>query len=814
MDNLFTQFEDATARHGGRLAVAFRPRYRTTRWDYTELAAQARALAGELARHGVGPGDRVLLYAGSSPFWVAAYFAVLGRGAAVVPLNPQSSAAQLERVAAAAEPRAALVSAHAPWRAAVPCIVIERAGPAAPPCDDFPGRGCGADDLAAIVFTSGTTGDPKGVMLTHGNLMANIAMVGRAAPLAPADHVLTIVPLFHMYAQMTSMLYPLRCGAAVTYLTAPGSRLILEALRFAPVTHLVAVPEFLKTVMARVDARFARVPRVLRRLLAPAIRARISSTLHTIVSGGAALDPDVERWWRALGYTVLQGYGLTETSPVVASNTADAWRTGSVGKPCAGLDVRIAADGEILVRGPSVMAGYFRDAARTGAAFDDGWFRTGDGGHMDDDGFLYVHGRRKYMILGPSGENVFPEDIEAELAAVPGVRDSAVFGLERGGRTVVHAVLLCDDCDGDRVIAQANRQLAPHQQIMSWSRWPQPDFPRSATRKPKKEEIMAAVAVPGTTAPATAGPATALTQLVARVTGHDAAGIHPGTRLVGDLGVDSLLRIELVSCVEEELNVLMDENLITPQTTMAELEAHIAARGGRAPRVTPYPRWSLAPWARAVRPALRALLLEWWMRPLCRLEVGGLEHLAGLAGPVIFMPNHRSFLDTVAVVMAMPPPLRDRIAVAAATIVLYGRYRGVAPLADLTYNSYPFPSEAWENIRPGLDYTGRLVDDGWNVLVYPEGQMRRNEPVRLQPLKAGAGMLAVEMQVPVVPVAVSGTDVMLPPDCIVPRRRGRVRVLFGAPLHAAPDMSFTAAAARIGAALDRLLAQLEPRRGP
>ena len=301
---------------------------------------------------------------------------------------------------------------------------------------------------------------------------------------------------------------------------------------------------------------------------------------------------------------------------------------------------------------------------------------------------------------------------------------------------------------------------------------------------------------------------TPLVQLLAQVTHHDAGTIHPGSRIVGDLGVDSLMRIELVSCIEEELNVAVDENCITPQTTVADLEARIAAQAVRSPLLTDYPRWSLSPWVNVLRPLVRGALVTSWIHFVCRLKVSGAEHLETLAGPVIFMANHRSFLDSPVALMVIPRRLRSKLAIAAATGVLYERFRWIAPLADLTYNSYPFPTEAFENIKTGLEYTGRLLDDGWNVLIFPEGQMRRDSTTLL-PLKGGAGVLAVEMQVPVVPMVIVGTDRIVPPDRLVPRCSGIVQVRFGTPICAEAGENYLEAARRIEAAMHALLAQVE-----
>jgi len=791
--------------HDARLALQFRPRYRTVRWSYAELGARVRCLEAALAESGVEPGDRVLLCADNSPDWAAAFFAILACRAVAVPLNPRSPAEQINRIVASAEPRLVLLSVRTPRTAAsLPALTIESiSGAERPPAARAGHDGQDPQALAEIIYTSGTTGDPKGVMLTHQNLLSNLEAVSLGVPLTPDDHILTLVPLFHVYGQITSLLIPLHAGCAATYLPAPSSRTILDALAHTPATHFVAVPAVLKTMMDRLEIRLGRIPGFLRRALRDRIRARISRSLRVIVSGGAPLDPVVEEKWLALGFEVLQGYGLTETSPVVAANTPAAHRTGSVGKPLSGVEVKLSPDREILVRGPNVMAGYWRDPARTEAAFADGWFKTDDGGHFDEDGFLYVHGRRKYMILGPSGENVFPEDLEAELNRVPGVSDSAVIGLAQEGRTVIHAVLLCDPEQADAIVAEANRNLAPHQQIMRWSVWPEADFPRSVTRKVKKEDVIRALAGQPAAAPA-AGKLTPLKRILTEVTRADPGALADTARLGGDLGIDSLLRIELVSRIEEQLNVIVEEARITPETTVAEFDALVEKQRGVAPKLGQYPRWSLAPWASLLRPWAQRIFFKSWISPFCRLRVEGLEHLANLDGPVILMANHRSFLDSAAATFAIPKALRARLGIAASTEVLYAQYRWAVPLGELSLNAFPFPTGLHENIRQGLDYVGRLLDDGWNVLVFPEGRMRRDGEALL-PLKGGAGVIAVEMGVPILPVAIAGTDRIMPPGTFVPRRRGSVTVRFGQPLQVAPEEPYEAATARIEAALRDLL---------
>jgi long-chain acyl-CoA synthetase len=271
MDSLAAFFDRQIRRHGSREAVCYRPRYRTIRWSYDVLGERVLQLTQTLAAHGVDPGDRVVLCAENSPHWVAAFFAILNRGGVVVPLNPKSTPEQIKRIGKSAEPKLALLSRSLAWPdEAVPCLPVDSAYAvieAAATRDRIVTENTG--ELAEIIYTSGTTGDPKGVMLSHGNLLADLDAVMKAVPLKPDDHILTLLPLFHVFGQMTSLLCSLHSGCAVTYLAAPTTRAVREALAHAPATHLVAVPEVLKTVMDRLESRLGRIPGFLRRAARP-----------------------------------------------------------------------------------------------------------------------------------------------------------------------------------------------------------------------------------------------------------------------------------------------------------------------------------------------------------------------------------------------------------------------------------------------------------------------------------------------------------------------------------------------------------------
>ncbi len=825
-------FQHSVEKFRDRPALIMRPRYRTIRWTYAGLARYADSIARMLAAEGVRSGDRVLLWAPNSPYWVGAFFGILLRGGVVVPLHVENTSEFIEKVARQTDARLLLKASSLRGPASgLRAIDIDFLPPelASLPASPQPAAGH-EDDLAEIVYTSGTTGAPKGVMLTHRNIVSNIEDLAGAIPVGPQDRFLSILPLSHLFEQVAGMLFPISRGARIIYLPRVSSGLIAEAMAEHRVTKLLAVPQFLDTVMKRIEARAraegreaaletlrrvaGHLPFPLRRILFRKVLRRFGGRFKTVASGGAPLDPGLEQKWELLGIRLLQGYGLTETSPIVSANTYRAHRFGSVGKPLKNVSVTIVPDGEILVKGPNVFPGYYRDEAKTRQAFTAdgpsttlgaGWFKTGDLGELDRDGFLSIRGRKKYLILGPAGQNVYPEDIEFELNKIPGMKDSAVVGLERpGGRVEIHAVLLLEaGVDSAAVVARANERLASFQRIQAWSVWPGEDFPRSATRKVKKENVLEWLREKKPAA-ARARPAeekTPLMRLLAEVTDVPLAEIQPATKIVPELHLDSLSRIEVVARIEEQFGVEVEEAKITPASTVQELEALVQAKQPikEKPPLRAWPRSWFVSLDRALDQTLIILPL---LKLFVSLRVQGRDHLSGLSFPVIFMPNHLSYLDSAALAMALPFRIRKRLAFAAAQDVVWGTYKRMAWLAEYFFNAFPFPRREGENIKAGLEHMGRLLDQGWSAVLYPEGEI--SPAAELLPLKRGAGLVAVEMGVPVVPVRISGTAEIMPSGEFLPRRRGAVTVRFGKPLRFGPRDSYIDATGAIESALRRL----------
>jgi long-chain acyl-CoA synthetase len=784
------------ARFPDKTALAMRVGYRTVSLSYRDVHEIASRTAGFLRDQGVAKGDRVMVLAPNSPDWICLFWGVLLRGAVLVPLNLQSTAEMVRQIAT--QSGAKLLFKHRGYKATLPPGVT---GYDLDYIHELPANlgqqpEITETDLAEIVYTSGTTGQPKGVMLTHGNLSANAASVSQAMPMTSEDVFLSILPLSHVFEQVVGFLYPFQAGGKIVYAHSPTA--IPELLREHHVTTVVAVPEFLRVLLTKIEERAAAAgkkemfhrmlalakrieSRPVRRLLFGSLHRRFGGKLGRVASGGAPLDSELERAWNAMGFYVLQGYGLTETSPVVSTNTEMYCRSRSVGKVVPGVTVRRADDGEVLVQGPNVFRGYYGEPALTATVFtDDGWFKTGDIGELDSDGYLFLKGRKKYMILGPGGQNVYPEDVEAVLNKLPGMKDSCVVGWERRpGQEEIHAVLLGANLDADAVVALANEQLACYQRITGWSVWPEDDFPRAATRKVKKDDVLQwlkskerPVAKPA------ARLISPLVRLVASLADAPAAEITETTDILRELPFDSLLRVELLAGIERDFGVELDDSVLGTSLTIAKLEEFIR----KAQPIQPghgFKKWPITRWARIARCAGHKLAAFPLGHAVMDLRVEGVEHLQGLALPAVFMANHLSFLDSLAFLMALPPRLQKQISFAAARDVVYGEYRHVSWLAELLFNSFPFPRHEGENIKAGLDYFGRMLDRGWSVMIYPEGQMSLTG--ELQPLKRGAGLIATEMNCPVVPVYITGTNVVMPHDKILPRKRSRVTVRFGSP---------------------------------
>lgn len=799
MSSTLQQLILSLSQHGARPALRLRTEFRTFTWSYAELGRRVRAAGYWFADNGLGTGDRVLFWASNSPTWVAAYLGCLAAGLVPVPLDLHSSPDFVERIGA--ETSAPLLihgrgtSRHGEQRRGVSIDEFEWATrPGQPEREDWPT--VRPDDLAEIMYTSGTTARPKGVMLTHANLCANLEGVQPIVPPEPFYRFVSLLPLSHTFEQVIGLLLPLSRGGQVTYLEAVKPTALVAALQQERPNVLVAVPRFLELFRARLEGALPAplrsaltalnavtyvLPWSVRCTLFGPIRARFGGSLRYLVVGGAPLDRSLERFWDGLGILVVQGYGLTEAAPVVTANTPRAYRVGSVGRPLANLRLRLGSDGEILVRGPNVTPGYYNQPEATRAAFVEGWLRTGDIGEISRDGFLYLRGRQKDLIVTSAGLKVYPEDVEAALNRQDGVRDSVVLEWQ----DQVFAVLLLDPLrapDPRVVVERANRELNAIQQIHGWTLWPGADFPRTPTLKVRKFKVREALASNQVTRAIPARPLGQFERVVQGIAPD--REITPAARLGPDLDLSSIDRLELITLLEEEFHVDLPEAQVTDETTVAELDA-LVKRG--APREPTRPdTWPLSPPVQKVRAFAQRNFVFPFLQHVMWIHVEGAENLEAIRGPVIFAGNHVSHVDGPAVLMALPERLRQRTAVAAlagfyfppATNPLENAWHwALFDLAELLFNVFPVPRA--RGFRESLRYAGFLVERDWNILIFPEGT--RSATGEITPFREGIGLLASELRVPIVPFRILGTRRVLPPRAWIPRP-GPVVVRFGAPL--------------------------------
>jgi long-chain acyl-CoA synthetase len=482
-------------------------------WTYDELSKASIQVAATLSARGVTAGDRVVTWAANDPWLVAAYFAVWRLGAVIVPLDLRMAPEVAVRIGRAAEPVLALagpdVVASSGAALGVPVVGIDAAMLTAEPVGQLPSPPT-SSDLAEVLFTSGTTSDPKGVTLTHGQLIHSARTIAMTAGVR-RERALALLPLSHMYGQIVPLFYGLMCGCQLTFLPSLTPSALLTAMKRDRITVLTAVPALLRLLMDGVEAEALRtgkstqlhrvrgvsrrLPMRTRRLLCRSILSRFGGELATITCGGAMLPPELQSAWEAIGIAVVQGYGATECASI-AGHTRKSRRPGTVGPPLAGIEVRVAPDGELLARGPNMMSGYWGKPELTAQVLADGWAHSGDAAEIDRHGEIVIRGRTRDRIALPNGLKVYPEDIEIALTEADAISAAVVIESEPGR---LAAILIPAGAANDNVleaaVKQANASLSPQQRVRRWVRWEAADFPRTHTLKVRRDEVKAWYAV-------------------------------------------------------------------------------------------------------------------------------------------------------------------------------------------------------------------------------------------------------------------------------------------------------------------------------
>jgi long-chain acyl-CoA synthetase len=833
METLQDLVTEGAARFDRRPALLIRPFFRTRTWRYRDLGTIVPRAARVLSEAGVGPGDRVILWAVNRPEWGIAFFSIAHLGAVAVPLDVRHTVDFGRKIVAQTEAKVVVASRQTESSATelgLPIIWLESLPDAARRADPLPPAPVTRDTLAEIVFTSGTTGEPKGAMLSHGNLLASATTMMRVLSFNDHDRLLSILPLSHLYEQVLGFMAPLTIGASVVYPVSRQPAVLIRTFRDFRVTVLLIVPQGLRllngaierkvdqagrrAVFERLHAIARRMPRLIKRLLFRSVLSQFGGRLHTIGVGASALDVDIAQRWTDMGVEVLQGYGATEMGPVVSFTRPNRNILGTVGEPIPGVEVRIAEDGEILARGPGRFAGYWKNPEATAAAIDaDGWYHTGDLGAFTKQGMLTFRGRKKDMLALPDGQKVYAEDVEAVLKDDARVKDAAIVGWPLGAGLRVHAVLLLDDASLEEAIIQsANTRLAPHQQIRGSTAWPDADLPRTTTLKVRKPDILArledlerpaSAPIPAAASKLRRDPLDAdidpITVIVAGLAAVEPSTVTATARLSTDLDLDSLQRVELLGVIEEETGVFVDDDALQPDTTVGELIALVdAARDAK--RGQKAWRWPLSPLVRAVGLTIQVLLIYPFVHLFYRVRTTGLERLNPDNGPYLLTPNHCLHLDNGIILTRLPLALRWKLSVAAAADTIYDNpIQGI--LASVLANAFPLQREG--GVRKSLELLGSRLDKGYNILIYPEGKLTLGGP--LQPFKAGAGLIAVEGGTPIVPVKLKIHSMSIIDKRRLPARlRGEVELVIGEPIWFDATMDHATATTQLEAAVAAL----------
>jgi long-chain acyl-CoA synthetase len=848
-ETLVELLDRAAVRTPGSVALVIRRGMSDERWTYTTLVERSKQVAHKLRAQGLVAGDRVLTWAPNDPWLVAAYFGAWRLGAAIVPLDLRMQTDVAIRIGSRSRPSMLLVGDGVDDAAAkalgVPMIPVGPEGLIGSSEDaaaDLPRVDPGA--VAEILFTSGTTSDPKGVVLSHAQILHTTRVIAQTGRGSGPERALGIIPLSHMYGQTVPLLMGLLTGSTLVFLHALSPKAITATMRRERVSAVTLVPQLMELLLSGIESEARRSGRIanlerarsvarylpfrLRRILFRSVHEALGGHLSIISSGGARLDPELQQSWELMGVLVVQGYGTTECA-AISAHSRTSRRPGTVGSALAGLTIRIADDSELLVAGPNVMTGYWDAPEATAEAIDkDGWYHTGDAAAINGDGEIVILGRTRDRIALPNGLNVYPEDVEAALVETDGLRAAVVFELTPGR---LAAALLAIDSDTpddelDAAVKVANTKLGAHQKVTAWRRWPSDDFPRTHTLKIRRGQVEAwyrdadppgatgpargAEAIPGAEpTPRPSGTVTfaALVEIIGTLLGESRATrarLTPETTITS-LELDSLDTVTLALRIDEAFEAPLSDDEVSDATDVAGLHGLVASRQGQPPAAPPS-NWAFSRPARFVRRVLDATLLHWLLDIVARPVVTGLENFEGIEGPVLITPNHESHLDAPTVRAALPPGRRDRTAIAAAADTFFDG-NPLGPVVALGLGALPFGRTS--DVRASLERVADLVNDGWNVMIFPEGTRARDGQVAA--MRSGIGLLATDLGVPVVPVHIEGAWEILPPGANLPRRRGggRVRIRFGAPIHIEQGSNGQAATDRIGRAIREL--QTSPR---
>ncbi len=772
------------SRFGGDAAVVQRRGYRREKRTYVELHCHAIFWSNALGGRGIESGDRVLLWGVNSAEWISCFWGIQLRGAIAVPIDAGASLAFVKKTVGDAGVKLILRDRELPELDGVPSLILNdlKGIPAHSPTENYavdPGDHSQRNAIAEILYTSGTTAEPRGVVLSHGNFLANLEPIEKGIEeyrkyerwMHPMRFV-SLVPLSHVFGQFMTLFVPPLLGATVVFEPGNNPSEILRTIKKEKATALIVVPRMLDALRGAIEREIAARgwEEWLERAKAKAEgqtfwkRAWIFRRIHKMfgwkfwafICGGAALSGETELFFKKMGFAVVQGYGMTETASLISLNHPFRAAEGSVGKILPGREFKLGEDGEILVRGENVSAGYWEHGEMR-AAKNSEWLRTGDIGEFDAEGNLRFRGRKKNVIVTPAGLNIFPEDIEKQLKARPEVEDCVVLPVQSGSDQEPCAVLLLKSGtnSADSVIELANRELAEYQRIRKWVLWPDVDLPRTSTGKVKQEAIVGRL--PELLEP---GKRANENNFLAEL------GISVPQGRLEELG--SLDRVELLSAIEQRYGVELNETSFSEARTAEDLQRLLRQPPSKRTDYK-YPRWTQWEPVRWFRLLIYYALVWPATKILGHPRVVGRENLKGVQGPAIVVSNHITRrADIGLILMALPLRFRHLLATAMGGETLLGMrqpprewffvkrwsYQMGYLLVTALFNVFPLPQ--FSGFRESFRFAGESADRGYSVLIFPEGEVNNSEDGKMAQFQPGIGVLAQNLQLPIIPMRLDG----------------------------------------------------------
>jgi long-chain acyl-CoA synthetase len=769
---------------GNDIAYVHRDGLRLVKWSYKEIARASFQFARLLEQRGIRRSDKVLIHYENSAEWVVAFWGTLLRGAVVVPLDLQSTEEFVERVSEQVKARLILCHSSSPVKLEVEKLLLDGLKEQLRGIseEDYKGPDLLEDDIAQIIFTSGTTESPKGVILTHKNILANLRPLEseirkylKWEKLVHPLRFLSLVPLSHVFGQFMGLFVPQLISGTVFFTNSVSPAEIINSCRQNRISVLVAVPRFLLSIREKLERDWLSEKRAsdLHKLLEESGRSflwrlwtfrevhrKLGWKFWAFISGGATLEQSTEEFWNRLGFVVIQGYGMTETASLVSLNHPFKRGRGSIGKSLPGREIRIDETGEVLVRGENVSPGYWNSPHTRD---EEDWLRTGDIAEVDASGNLYFKGRKKDVIVTSAGLNIYPEDLEAVFNRQPEVSESVVISFESGAGPEPLVVLKPSDpsMDPASVLERANKELAPHQRVGRIVVWPLPDFPRTSTQKVKKSEVKE-IAIGLLSGDTKLTRRNLVSSTIAQVAGTPHVELDPSLNLTTDLKLDSIGRVELISALEEKYQIELDESSCTTATTVGDL----LNSASDSTRNYPDSSWAQSAFVKASRTILFYTLVLPVTRLMCWVRVEGVENIEKIPGPVLFISNHITMADQALILSALPGRFRRNMAIAMEGEILrewyrpancssvFGRLLGLAQyyLVVTIFNVFPLPKKS--GFRKSFRFAGESMDRGFSLLVFPEGT--RSNTGRMNRFMSGIGYLASQLHTPIVPLKIKG----------------------------------------------------------